>query len=153
MIVKIDGKPLRDGRALKTRVALTPVGQVIKMTALRNGKEVEIAVRIEEQTDAKMNRLSGVIKIEQWGMEVAPMSKGLAEQLRVDPRIGGVVVTKITNNGKAAEYGIEPGDIIHKFNNRDLTTPEELQSAIKSGKPLRLIIRRGIQNLLLDVEQ
>lgn len=152
VIVKIDGKPLRDGRALKTRVALTPVGQVIKMTALRNGKEVEIAVRIEEQTDAKMNRLSGVVKIEEWGIEAAPMSRGLAEQLRVDPSIGGVVITSVSRNGKAAEYGIEPGDIVAKFNNRDLTTPEELQSAIKSGKAFRLIIRRGNQRLLLDVE-
>jgi serine protease Do len=152
VIVKIDGKPLRDGRALKTRVALTPVGQVIKMTALRDGKEVEIGVRIEEQTDDKMNRLSGVVKIAEWGIEARRLDSTLAERLRMDPRLRGVLIISISRNGKAAEYGLEPGDVIRKINNRDIASPEELQAAIKSGKPMRLILRRGNQNAMLDVE-
>lgn len=151
VIVKIDGKPLRDGRALKTRVALTPVNQVIRMTALRDGKEIELSVRIEEQTDAKMNRLSGVIKIETWGIEATPMNATLAEKLGVDRNMRGVVILSVSRNGKAAEYGLEPGDIIHKANKRELTTPEELQTLIKSGKALRLNILRGNREAVLDV--
>ena len=151
VIVKIDGKPLRDGRALKTRVALTPVGQVIKMTALRDGKEVEMSVRIEEQTDAKMNRLSGVIKIEAWGIEATPMNAALAEKLGVDRDQSGVVVLSVSRKGKAAQYGLEPGDIILKANKREITTPEELQSLIKSGKAFRLSIKRGDREAYLDV--
>lgn len=152
VIVKLDGKPLRDGRALKTRVALTPVGQVIKMTALRDGKEVEIGVRIEEQTDAKMNRLSGIVEIAEWGMDVIPLTRSMAEQLRIDPRLTGVLIYKVEGDGKAAEYGLQRGDVIRKINNRDVTMPEELLSAIRSGKPLRIILRRGNQNAVLDVE-
>ncbi len=151
VIVKIDGKPLRDGRALKTRVALTPVGQVIKMTALRDGKEVEIGVRIEEQTDAKMNRLSGIVEIEEWGMDLVTLSRGLAEQLRIDPRLSGVLIYKVAEEGKAADFGLQRGDIIRKINNRDVTKPEEVLSAIRGGKALRIILRRGNQNAVLDV--
>ncbi len=149
----MDGRPLRDSRALITRVALSPVGQVLKLTAVRDGKEIQVSVRIEEQTDAKMNRLSGVIEIPEWGMEATPMTRAVAIRLRVDPRIGGVIITSVSRKGKAAEFGLEPGDIIRKINKRDVTTPEELQAYIKSGKPLQVIIRRGSENLMLEVEQ
>ncbi len=152
VIVKIDGKPLRDGRALKTRVALTPVGQVIKMTALRDGKEIEIGVRIEEQTDAKMNRLSGVAEIEPWGIEAIRMTPSLAAQLGIDPRMEGVLILTVDPKGKAAEYGLRRGDILYKLNNRDLTTPEQLQAAINNGKPMRLVFRRGRFDESLEVE-
>lgn len=152
VIVKIDGKPVRDARAFQTRVALTPVGQVAKMAVLRDGKEIEIGVRIEEQTNAKMNRLSGVVKIDEWGIEATRMTPGMAERLRVDPRTPGVIVTAVKPESKAAEYGIQRFDIIRKANNRDLSTPEELQELIKSGKPFRLSILRGNLRATLEVE-
>lgn len=152
VIIKIDGKPVRDSRAFQMRVALTPVGQVAKMTVVRNGKEQEIGVRIEEQTTDKMNRLSGVVQIDEWGIAVKRLSPDIAERLGIDPRSSGVIITDLNPEGKAAEYGIRRYDIFRKVNNRDLSTPEQLQETIQSGKPFRLDIRRGNRNAVLEVE-
>jgi serine protease Do len=153
IIVSANGKPVRDGSALRTTVALTPVGQVVNMTAFRNGKEMEFAVRIEEQTDAKMRKLAGTVEIEGWDMTVSKLTAQLAELLGVDERDGGVVITSITRGGKADKALLQPGDIFMKINGKDLTNPEELGAALKNAKKgLRILLRRGnhIHQLILE---
>lgn len=144
IIVQIDGKQLRDGGALKTRVALTNVGQVINMTAFRGGKELQFAVRIEEQTEDKMAKLSGAIKIEEWGIEVSKLTPLLAERLGVDENDGGIVILKIVQGSKAEKSKLEPGDIIMKVNGKEISDPKQLEAAIKNQtNGVRILVRRG----------
>ena len=144
IVVGINGRPVRDGSALRTTVALTPTGQVINMTAFRDGKELEFAVRVEEQTDAKMAKLSGTVEIEEWGITASKLTSQLAERLGVDERDGGIVITSLTRGGKADKAKLEPGDILMRANGQDLTEPAQLINAIKnSPKGVRLLLRRG----------
>ena len=153
IVVAINGRPVRDGSALRTTVALTSVGQVINMTVFRNGKEMEVAVRVEEQTEAKMAKLSGTVELEDWGMTVSKLTPQLAERLGVDERDGGVVVISITRGGKADNANVQPGDIFMRANGKDLTEPEELLSAIKNSRNgVRILLRRGNQIGQLTIE-
>ncbi|MCC6509387.1 MAG: Do family serine endopeptidase [Pirellulaceae bacterium] len=152
IVVQLDGKPLRDYAALRMRVALTPVGQIINMTVFRGGKEVELAVRVEEQTEAKMLQLSGNMEIPEWGIEASKLTATLAKKLGVDEQDGGVVVTKVNRDGKGAEFQIEPGDIIMKVNGKDVSDPTQLRNAIKNARGLRIMLRRGNQIAMLSVQ-
>lgn len=153
IIVRLNGKPLLNGNALRNQVALTPVGSVINMTAFRNGQELAIAVRVEEQTEAKIARLSGYVEVEDWGIMVSQMTPALAERLTVDPRDGGIVVMSVSQGGKGALMGLQPGDIIMKVNGEDMSDPAQFEEAIQGSKNgLRLMVRRGNQIAMLRVE-
>lgn len=153
IVVRMDGKPLRDGGVLKTRVALTPVGQVINMTVFRKGKESEVGVRVEEQTDDKMAKLSGTVEIEEWGITVSKLTAEWAERLGIDQQDGGIVVTSVNRGGKGFDMKLQSGDIIMKVNGKDVTEPAQLRAAIKnSGKGLRIMLRRGNQIAMLSIE-
>jgi serine protease Do len=153
IVVQVNGKPLRGGSALRTQVALTPVGSVINMTTFRNGKELELPVRVEEQTEAKMAKLSGNVEIEEWGITASKMTSALAERLGVDARDGGIVITSVTRGGKGASLGLDPGDIIMKINGKETSEPQQLQEALKGRTSgLRLMIRRGNQIAMLRLE-
>jgi serine protease Do len=146
IVVRIDGKPLRDGGALKTKVALTPVGQVINLTAFRAGKELELKVRVEEQTDDKMSKLSGAIGIKEWGITVSKLTALYAERLGIDERDGGIVVLSVARGGKGDELKLQPADIIMKVNGQEISEPAQLEAAIKNqANGMRIMIRRGNQ--------
>jgi serine protease Do len=144
VIVGVNGRTVRSGNALKTTVALTPVGQVINLDVFRQGKEIQLAVRVEEQTEAKMAKLAGTVDIEQWGATVSKLTAQLAERLGVDERDGGIVIVSMTRGGKADKAGLQPGDILMRANGQDLTDPEQLKQAIsKASNGVRLLLRRG----------
>lgn len=152
IVVQIDGKPLRDGGALKTRVALTNVGQVINLTAFRDGRELQVAVRVEEQTEDKMFKLSGATKIKEWGMTVSKLTPLLAERLGVDENDGGIVILNVEQGGKAEKSALQAGDIVMKVNGRDISEPQQLEAAIKNqSNGLRLMVRRGNQIAMLQI--
>lgn len=153
IVVRIDGKPLRDGGALKTRVAITPVGQVINMTAFRKGKELEFGVRVEEQSEAKMDKLSGRVEIEEWGISVSRLTKGLANRLGADERDVGVVIMSVDRAGKGYEMKLRPGDIIMKANGKEIVDPARLRTAIENAtNGMQMMLKRGGRTFLLSIE-
>jgi putative serine protease PepD len=60
----------------------------------------------------------------------------------------------ITPGGPADKAGIQPGDVITKFNDRPVTEPDELIVAIRAEKPgdtVKLTVRRGSSERVVDV--
>lgn len=150
IVVRMDGKPLRDRATLRTQVALTPVGQSIKLTIFRKGKELELAVRVEEQTGDKLAKLSGNVEIESWGITVGRITADMANRLGIEEGDGGVVVLSVARGGKGEQLKLQPGDIFMKLNGQDVTEPNQLRTLIQNAKSgIRATLRRG--NYLLQL--
>ena len=56
-------------------------------------------------------------------------------------------------DGRAADAGIQPGDVIQEVNRQPVRTVEQLKSAVqtKSDKPLLFLVSRGGQDLFLTI--
>jgi S1-C subfamily serine protease len=50
VIVAIDGVPVASSSELRNRVGLTPIGQTIRLTILRDGAERTVEVRVEKSS-------------------------------------------------------------------------------------------------------
>jgi len=82
------------------------------------------------------------------GVELQPLSGELAKHLGVRGR-SGAVVTRVLPDAPAAQAGIEPGDVIVKWDGKPVETPTDLTFAVAKTPPgtktAVVLIRRGKQ--------
>jgi serine protease Do len=133
------GKDIADSVALRNAVAATPVGQDMKATILRDGKKMELTIRIEN-LEMMAKALAADIK-ERLGVEVRAVSLAEAKKYSLDDR-QGVVITALQAPGSLGDAGFEVGDIILGINNQpitDLDTFVQLASALKPNSKIILL--------------
>jgi len=68
------------------------------------------------------------------GATLAPITPTAREQLQLDDSVDGVVITSLEGNGKAADAGLEVGDVILQVGTTKVTSPADVDTAIKQTK-------------------
>ncbi len=125
------GKGISDSAALRNAVAATPVGQEVKATVLREGKKLELTIRIEN-LELMAKALAAEVK-ERLGVGVRAVSPAEAKKYGLDGK-QGVAIASIEASSVFGEAGFEVGDIILGIDNQpvaDLDTFVQLASALK----------------------
>jgi serine protease Do len=118
------------------------------VTVTRDGHEKTIDVTIEklktQEASAEDKGGEGPI-----GLALAPLSPDSREQLGLDDSVQGVVVAKVAPDSRAADSGVQAGDVIEKIGNNSVKTPQEAVKLIKTAEkekkeavPL-LVMRNG----------
>ncbi|MCD0461590.1 Do family serine endopeptidase [Roseiconus lacunae] len=75
-------------------------------------------------------REHGTVKRAYLGVGIQPITQALAGELGVQPR-GGVLITDVYDQTPAAEMGLESGDVIVRFGDKEVRTPQALQLAVE----------------------
>ena len=162
IITAIDGEKIENGNSLRNKVASTKPGTEITLKIVRNEKEMEIKVTLGEfatkkpSADSSESGNTEEPKVEndgKFGFDLQPLSPELAQKLRVDSKIKGVIITKIKAGSPAAEKGLRIGDIISEINRVEVLTLEEVRSALNksNGKAVLLLIIRGEQTFTTSI--
>ena len=127
VITSIDGKPVRDVRAVKNRIGLVRLGQRLNMQVIRNGKTLGISAVIEElQTGSQF--FSGTVFAE--------------ERTRNGRRY--VIIESVEPGSILDRYGLQAGDIVLSVNKASVGTIDALeQRAAQSGDSVLLLVQRG----------
>ena len=87
------------------------------------------------------------------GVAVSPLTPESASQLGAPKDLHGLVVEEVNPDGRAADAGIQPGDVIQEVNRRPVQSVAELRSAVQgASKPLLLLISREGRNLFVTVK-
>ncbi len=146
VITEFNGKPVTDNNQLRNSVAGTAPGSTIALQYLRDGRTETAHVTLGE-LEAKKNRAAGERESRgegRFGMSVQPFTPDMAEQLGVPASTQGVVVAGVDPAGRAAEAGIQEGDVIEKVNGRAVKSGDELKAALDraTGKPALLLVNR-----------
>lgn len=144
-ITAINGKPVRDRSQLVLMVGDLQAGEVVPFTLIRDGKTLELKVKIDERTDeiaADNNKL--------WpGLVPVPLSDEVRKALKLDAGIKGLYVADVIARTPAAAMGLQRGDIITALNGDKI---ENLRAfyrllAAKSSGELWFEVRRGENTL------
>ncbi|HRH41637.1 MAG TPA: DegQ family serine endoprotease [Pyrinomonadaceae bacterium] len=163
IIVAINGEKVEDGNSLRNKVAQTAPGTEIKLTVLRDGKEVELKATLDEYTPETAQKDGGEGNKEsnnksaesgKLGLDLQPITPEIAKKLELPPDTKGLVVTDVDPEGPAAAEGIIKGDVILEINRQPIEKFEDVQSALeKSGeKPALLLVSRGGRTVFVPVE-
>lgn len=146
VVVAMDGEPINDVGSFRNRVALTPPGNRVTLTIVREGKREDVAVTVGKLSADKMAAAAGPGRSTEQaiGLTVQTLTPQLAAQLDAKPG-EGVVVTQVEPSSIAALAGINPGAIILQVDRKPVNSVAAFQQAIKS--------RRGSGHTLLLVRQ
>ncbi|MEO8075069.1 MAG: DegQ family serine endoprotease [Acidobacteriota bacterium] len=155
VITTVDGQTVKDGNELRNHVAETMPGSTVKLGLIRAGKEQTVSVTLSElkARDAAEPHGSSTPDSTGFGMTVEPLTPDTARQLGVTAT-GGVVVTGVQPDSKAADAGLKEGDVIEAVDGTALKSVDALRAALKPGtKPALLLVHRGADTRFITIER
>jgi serine protease Do len=155
VIVKFDGKDIKEMRDLPRVVADTPVGKDVEVVIVRKGQELTKTVKLGrlEDTDQKLaaatpnkdaapEQKSVVQKA--LGLNLANMSDELRKKYKIKDSVKGVVITGVDAGTPAADKRLSPGDVVVEVAQEEDKTAVDLQKRIdqlkKDGRKAALLL-------------
>jgi len=158
VIEAFNGEPVKDLNALRNRVADSAPGSSATVTIVREGARRDVPVTLREAAagetsvpDERDSTTTGDPSA--LGISVAPLTPNLAGRLNMPRDAKGVVVQAVNPDGRAAEAGLQPGDVIQQVNRQQVQTVDELRAAVRRNpeKPALLLVSRDGRNLFVTV--
>ena len=136
VVLAIDGKRITSAAQLRSKIGLSPVGEKIKLTLLRDGKQKTVTATIRKMS------ANGA------GASVSPYLEGASlrslHQGEVNYASTGVLVQQVDDGSAAANAGLQTGDVIISANHHQVKNMKDLKSAIgKKDQALLLRINRN----------
>jgi Do/DeqQ family serine protease len=159
VIESLNGQHVTDLNTLRNRVAEAGPGATAELVIVRDGAKKNVSVKLEEANPEKSARRRGgesdspTEDKAALGVSVAPLTPELARRLGAPRDTTGIVVEDVNPDGRAADAGIQQGDIIQSVNRQPVKSVDELRAAIQksSDKPALVLINRQGNNLFLTV--
>jgi serine protease Do len=143
---------------LRNAVAETPVGTKVKLTLIREKKEMTVQLTIGElpknlakggaEGDEKSSEESRAVS----GIDVSNLTKEVARRLGIPFKENMVVVTNVEQGSPAEEAGVLRGDLILEINRaviRNSDDFDKVMGQVKKGTELLLLVNRQGRTLFL----
>ncbi|OQW55271.1 MAG: serine protease [Proteobacteria bacterium SG_bin9] len=155
VVVKFDGKDIKEMKDLPRAVADTAVGKVVDVVIIRKGKEETKKVtlgRLEDgekaiQASAKTTAPEPTEKLvtqKALGLDLAGLSKDLRTKYKIKDSVKGVVVTGVDAGSDAQEKRLNAGDVIVEVAQEAVTNAADVKKRIdqlkKDGKKSVLLL-------------
>lgn len=148
LIVSIDGFAIDDPNAFDYRFATRPLGGAAQLDVQRSGKAVKLSIPLETAPDSGRDELVITSRSPFQGAKIANISPAIADEMRLDPSVEGVVVTELPEDSTAANVGFQKGDIIVAVNNTRIAKTSDLERvAGQTARLWRIMLVRGGQQI------
>ena len=135
VITAVAGKKVNKANDLRNIIGLTPVGQSLKFTVLRNKKTEFVKIEISENKELANLKINPRLE----GISFKEIKKGMREYGIIE----GLIVSTINKNSIAFRNGIRKNDIILSINN----------IAVKSIKDVHELSRKNKDQIVLNVRR
>jgi serine protease Do len=147
VVVKFDGKDIKEMRDLPKIVAETPFGKDVDVLIIRKGQEVKKTVKLGrlDDTDKKIAAVTKDNSVEEkppikkaLGLDLANLTDELRKKNKIKDKVKGVLITGVDADSPAAEKRLVPGMVIAEVQQQPVANAAELQARIdklkKDGK-------------------
>jgi serine protease Do len=148
VILKFNGASIVDAGSLSQRVGVATPGEKASIEIWRNGKTLDLTATIgNAATLAAADDSSGDSSQAKLGLALRPLNPEERQQAGVP---GGLVVEDA--QGRAAEAGIQPGDVVLSVDGTPVQSVAQLRKMVKDhDKQIALLIQRGDARLFVPV--
>src|SRR6266568_4844506 len=155
VVVKFDGKDVKEPKDLSRVVADTAVGKEVDVVIIRKGAEEtkkvtlgrledgEKAVQAAAKTQAEP--VEKPVTQKALGLDLASLSKDLRTRYKIKDSVKGVVITSVDGTSDAAEKRLSAGDVIVEV------AQEAVSSAADIKKRVEQLKKDGKKSVLLLV--
>jgi serine protease Do len=154
VVVKFDGKDIKEPKDLSRVVADTAVGKEVDVVIIRKGAEETRKVtlgRLEDgdkavQASAKPPEpAEKPVTQKALGLDLATLSKDLRTRYKVKDSVKGVIITSVDGTSDAAEKRLSPGEVIVEV------AQEAVSNAVDVKKRVDQLKKDGKKSVLLLV--
>lgn len=141
VVVALNGQPVTTSSELTRRVGQAQAGDTLRLEVIRDGRRQTINVRSGTRpSQAELNAgRTGAADTEPQapaqagtvvaGITVAPMTPALRQRYDIPAGVNGVVVTQ---EGRGAAQGFQPGYVIMQARTSPITSVADLQAAVRA---------------------
>ena len=154
VIVKFDGRDIKEMRDLPKSVAETSVGKSVDIVLIRKGKEQTVRVTLGRLEDAEKPQKASLSKEtppeaksvakSSLGLGLSGITDDLKKRYKIKDGAKGVLVVSVERDSPAAERGIQPGDVIVEVGQEAVSNPADVQKRLetlkKDGKKSTLLL-------------
>jgi serine protease Do len=153
VIVKFDGKDIKEPKDLSRVVADTAVGKEVDDLLIRKGKEETRKVTLGRLEDTEKAQQASVKKDEPaekpvtqkaLGLDLASLSKDLRTKYKIKDSVKGVLITGVDGTSDAAEKRLSAGDVIVEVAQESVASAADIKKRIdqlkKDGKKSVLLL-------------
>jgi len=132
VIMEYNGHPIKQMSDLPRLVAMTPVGEKVKVKVWRDGKEKTFTVTIGQLQEEAVAKEKAAPAGYDLGIKVTEITPSIAARLGIGK---GVVISRVRPGSLAYEVGLRRGDVILEINKRPIIKLDDYYQAIKRLKP------------------
>ena len=155
VIVKFDGKDIKEMKELPRIVADTPVGKDVEVIIIRKGKEEKKTVRLARLEDSEKPVQANVKTTpppdqqkstvqKSLGLELSSLTDEMRKRFKIKDTIKGVVITGVDQASVAADKRLAAGTVLVQIEQELVSTPADVQNRVeqlrKAGKKTALLL-------------
>jgi serine protease Do len=153
VVVKFDGKDIKEPKDLSRIVADTAVGKEVDVVIIRKGAEETRKVvlgRLEDGEKAVQASAKGQPEPEKpvtqkaLGLDLATLSKDLRSRYKIKDSVKGVIITNVDGTSDAAEKRLSPGEVIVEVAQEAVSNAADVKKRVdqlkKDGKKSVLLM-------------
>jgi len=132
VVLEVNGEPIRGPDELIQMVQVTPVGDAVKLTVLRDGKRRTMQVEVARRPSPGQ-MLAQRFQLGPWwrGLKIEPLTDELREQIGLGEKQEGVFVREVRDDSPAADAGIAPGMVIDQVGETKVASVREFLAATR----------------------
>ena len=143
VIVKFDGREVKESRQLPLIVASTPVGKSVEVVIIRKKEEMTKTVTLARLEDGEQHASASsdgpaaeapAATKRALGLELSGLSEELRRRYGLKDNLKGVVITRVDPNSTAADKRIQPGEVIVEVGQEAVSTPAEVTKRVEALK-------------------
>jgi serine protease Do len=148
VILKFNGTPIADAGQLSVRVSGTAPGEKATLEIMRHGRSMTISATVGSASSATVAKNGETApQGTHLGMRLRPLTQDERDQLGVS---GGLVVEEAS--GRAAEAGIQQGDVVLSVNGTAVESVAQLRDLVHDhDHQVALLIQRGENRIFVPV--
>jgi serine protease Do len=160
VITHLDGDALKasglqDAEILRRRIEDMDIGADAKLKVIRDGKETEITVTLEETPETSTDAKKSKDELQEYAVRELTYMDRVERDLPLDWK--GLVVSEVTSGGWADMAGLRAGDLLLSIQDTEIRSIKDFDDAIKRiaderPKRVRIFVKRDQSTAFVFVQ-
>jgi serine protease Do len=153
IVTAIDDKTVNDSQHLRDIVAQTVPGTELKLTIFRDGKTVDVMIKVGDQPENMMAVRNGgqggndeqggdaaAATANNLGLHLSNLTDDEITQLGLQSGTTGALIKSVDRNSLAAKSGLEAGMVITQVGRHDVANADEAANALSKVDPKKGVL-------------
>ncbi len=156
IITAVNGQALSNASELRSRIGVMNPNTSVTLKVWRDGRTMDVPVTLGEfpnnEERASVDKQDSGSALQ--GVSVENLTPDTAQQLKLSPATKGVVVDTVSPSSRAADAGLQAGDVIVQVNHQNVSNVRDFTQAVSSSKkdaPVLLLVNRDGGTMFLAV--